>query len=165
MNAIAYPYHRSSIFCCLYICLCFFLFCFFLNLKLNTIIYLFIYFLFIFKFHSEKQLNALLRMYDENETEICNALAADLRKSRQESIINEVELLRNDVRNLLMNLREYAKPEYVMQIIHFILHSLNLILKINIVHFNFNFNFNFCCRFYILAGKNVCIYAGYGCHT
>lgn len=62
----------------------------------------------------EKQLKALLQLYEENEVEMCNALAADLRKSRQESIINEVELLRNDVRGLIMHLREYAKPEYVM---------------------------------------------------
>lgn len=69
--------------------------------------------LFWFVNFREKQLNALLRMYDENEVEICNALAADLRKSRQESMINEVELLRNDVRSLLLNLRDWAKPEYV----------------------------------------------------
>lgn len=54
-----------------------------------------------------------MRLYDEHETEMCNALAQDLRKSRQESIINEVELLRNDLRNLLMNLNEYTKPEKV----------------------------------------------------
>lgn len=63
--------------------------------------------------HREKQLNALMRLYDEHETEMCDVLAQDLRKSRQESIINEVELLRNDLRNLLMNLKEYAKPEKV----------------------------------------------------
>lgn len=61
----------------------------------------------------EKQLNALLRMYEENEDAMCDALAKDLHKSRQESIINEVELLRNDVRNLLMNFRSYAAVEYV----------------------------------------------------
>lgn len=61
----------------------------------------------------EKQLNALMRLYEEHETEMCNALAQDLRKSKQESIINEVELLRNDLRNLLMNLKDYAKPEKV----------------------------------------------------
>lgn len=59
-------------------------------------------------------MKALLQLYEENEAEMCNALAADLRKSRQESIINEVEFLRNDVRALIMHLREYAKPEYVM---------------------------------------------------
>lgn len=69
----------------------------------------------IFFFHlgREKQLNALMRLYDEHEAEMCDALAQDLRKSKQESIINEVELLRNDLRNLLMNLNDYAKPEKV----------------------------------------------------
>lgn len=61
----------------------------------------------------EKQLDALLRMYVENEDAMCDALAKDLHKCRQESIINEVELLRNDVRNLQMNLRSYAAVEYV----------------------------------------------------
>lgn len=70
--------------------------------------------MFLFLSGREKQLKALLQLYEENEVEMCNALAADLRKSRQESIINEVELLRNDVRALIMHLREYAKPEYVM---------------------------------------------------
>lgn len=60
----------------------------------------------------EKQLNALLRLYEEHEDAMCDALAKDLHKHRQESIINEVELLRNDVRNLIMNLRSYAQVEY-----------------------------------------------------
>lgn len=64
-------------------------------------------------FHREQQLNALLRMYEENEDAMCEALAKDLHKSRQESIINEIELLRNDVRNLIMNFRSYAAIEYV----------------------------------------------------
>lgn len=54
-----------------------------------------------------------MRLYVDHELEMCNALAADLQKSRQEAIINEVELLRNDLRNLLMNLKDYAKPEKV----------------------------------------------------
>lgn len=61
----------------------------------------------------EKQLKALLRLYDENEDAMCEALAKDLNKSRQESIINEVEYLRNDVRSLLLNIRKYAATEYV----------------------------------------------------
>ncbi|XP_055320299.1 aldehyde dehydrogenase, dimeric NADP-preferring isoform X2 [Sitodiplosis mosellana] len=60
----------------------------------------------------EQQLNALLRMYEENEDAMCDALAKDLHKCRQEAIINEVELLRNDVRNLIMNFRSYAAVEY-----------------------------------------------------
>lgn len=74
-------------------------------------------------FCREKQLNALMRLYEENEQEMCEALAADLHKCRQEAIINEVELLRNDLRSLIMNLRDYAAPEYVRA-------TYSLILKI-----------------------------------
>lgn len=70
-----------------------------------------------FFIHREKQLNALLRMYEENEDAMCEALSKDLHKCRQESIINEVELLRNDVRNLIMNFRSYAAIEYVSKML------------------------------------------------
>lgn len=50
---------------------------------------------------------------------MCEALAKDLNKSRQEAIINEVELLRNDVIGLLMNFRTYAKTEHVCVLITF----------------------------------------------
>lgn len=63
--------------------------------------------------YRERQLNALLRLYKDHEREMCEALAKDLNKSRQESLLNEVELLRNDVKSLLMNFRTYAKIEYV----------------------------------------------------
>lgn len=55
----------------------------------------------------------MLRLYKDHELEMCEALAKDLNKSRQESIINEVEFLRNDVISLLMNFRSYAKTENV----------------------------------------------------
>lgn len=58
-----------------------------------------------------KQLRQLLKMYEENGTEMENALAADLRKSKQESHILEIEFLKNDLRGLLYNLEEWAKPE------------------------------------------------------
>lgn len=50
---------------------------------------------------------------------MCDALAKDLHKHRQESIINEIELLRNDVRNLIMNFRSYAQVDYVSKCIFF----------------------------------------------
>lgn len=56
-----------------------------------------------------------MRMYDENIDEMCNALAADLRKSKQESMVNEIDFLRNDLRNSLMHLKEWAKPEKVIE--------------------------------------------------
>lgn len=54
-----------------------------------------------------------MRLYNEHEKEMCEALAKDLNKSRQEAMLNEVELLRNDVISLLMNFRTFAKTEHV----------------------------------------------------
>lgn len=72
-----------------------------------------IFFFWGLNIYREQQLNALLRCFEENEDAMCNALAKDLHKSRQESIINEVEYLRNDLRGLIMNLRTFAQIEYV----------------------------------------------------
>lgn len=54
-----------------------------------------------------------MRMYEENTTEMCNALEADLRKHKQEAIVMEVEFLKNDLRHTLMNLHEWSKPDEV----------------------------------------------------
>ena len=54
-----------------------------------------------------------MKLYDEHETEMCQALASDLRKHKQESIVNEVDLIKNELRMTLMHLREWTKPEYV----------------------------------------------------
>lgn len=61
----------------------------------------------------EKQLKQLMRMYEENTTEMCDALASDLRKHKQEAIVLEVEFLKNDLRHTLMSLREWCKPDEV----------------------------------------------------
>ncbi|XP_019880781.1 aldehyde dehydrogenase, dimeric NADP-preferring isoform X2 [Aethina tumida] len=61
----------------------------------------------------EKQLRALLRLYDENETEIIEALADDLKKPKVEAVLAEVEYLRNDVRGFIYGLKEFMEPEYV----------------------------------------------------
>ncbi|XP_035788817.1 aldehyde dehydrogenase family 3 member B1-like isoform X5 [Anopheles albimanus] len=58
-----------------------------------------------------KQLNALLRCYEENTAEMANVLAADLRKHKQEAHLLEIEFILNDLRNTLFNLREWVKPE------------------------------------------------------
>lgn len=63
-------------------------------------------------------MNALMQLYVDHENEMCDALAADLRKSKQESILNEVELLRNDLRNTIMNFKDWAKPEKVSDSFH-----------------------------------------------
>lgn len=54
-----------------------------------------------------------MRMYEENTTEMCDALASDLRKHKQEAIVLEVEFLKNDLRHTLMSLREWCKPDEV----------------------------------------------------
>ncbi|GAB0098231.1 Aldehyde dehydrogenase [Sergentomyia squamirostris] len=58
----------------------------------------------------EKQLKALMRLYEENQAEMEAALAADLRRSKQESNLLEIEFLKNDLKNTLMHLRDWAKP-------------------------------------------------------
>ncbi|XP_055621207.1 aldehyde dehydrogenase, dimeric NADP-preferring-like isoform X1 [Toxorhynchites rutilus septentrionalis] len=59
----------------------------------------------------EKQLKNLLRMYEENSTEMVNVLASDLRKHKQEAHVLEIDFLINDIRNTIFNLREWVKPE------------------------------------------------------
>lgn len=59
----------------------------------------------------QKQLEALLRMYEENENEMVDALAKDLRRSRQEAITCEIGLMVNELRELITNLRKWAAPE------------------------------------------------------
>ena len=60
-----------------------------------------------------RQLEALLRMYEENETEIVTALYKDLRKPKYEARMFEIEVLKNDVRTMIQNCREWAKPQRV----------------------------------------------------
>ncbi|PNF42206.1 Aldehyde dehydrogenase, dimeric NADP-preferring [Cryptotermes secundus] len=59
----------------------------------------------------EKQLKQLLRMYEENTTEMIEALAKDLRKSKQEAVLFEIQFLINETKNTLFNLHEWTKPE------------------------------------------------------
>lgn len=58
----------------------------------------------------EAQLQNLLRMYQENEKRFLDALAEDLRKPRFEGIVMETDMLINDVRHMLNEFREWAKP-------------------------------------------------------
>lgn len=59
----------------------------------------------------KKQLTALQRMYEEQESEMLQALAADLRKSKHESMLCEIEILKNELIGLLHNLDEWTSPE------------------------------------------------------
>ncbi|XP_038211648.1 aldehyde dehydrogenase, dimeric NADP-preferring isoform X1 [Zerene cesonia] len=58
-----------------------------------------------------KQLNALARMYKENYNAMVDALQKDLRRSKTEAVLLEVEYLINDLNNTLYYLDEWAKPE------------------------------------------------------
>ncbi|XP_049962956.1 aldehyde dehydrogenase, dimeric NADP-preferring-like isoform X1 [Schistocerca serialis cubense] len=59
----------------------------------------------------EKQLKQLLKLYEENEDAIVAALSSDLRKSKQETMLTEIELVKNDVINVLIHFRDWMKPE------------------------------------------------------
>lgn len=59
----------------------------------------------------EEQLKSLLKMYEENGKAFEEAVHLDFRKPPAETTIHEVELAKNDLRNLIYNLRRYAKPD------------------------------------------------------
>jgi len=60
-----------------------------------------------------RQLNGLLRMYEENEAEMVTALYKDLRKPKYEAKLFEIEVLKNDVRTMIDNVKDWAKPQRV----------------------------------------------------
>ncbi|XP_023288339.1 aldehyde dehydrogenase, dimeric NADP-preferring isoform X2 [Orussus abietinus] len=57
------------------------------------------------------QLKQFQRMIEENTAEIHAALAADLRRSKFESTVLETSYTINDIKHMLMNIREWAAPE------------------------------------------------------
>ncbi|XP_050674503.1 aldehyde dehydrogenase, dimeric NADP-preferring isoform X2 [Leptidea sinapis] len=57
-----------------------------------------------------QQLKNLLRMYKENYNAMVDVLQKDLRRSKTEAILLEVDYLINDLANTLHNLDEWAKP-------------------------------------------------------
>lgn len=60
-----------------------------------------------------KQLQNLLRMYEENTNAMVEALRKDLRRSKTEAILLEVDYLINDLKNTLHELEDWAGPEKV----------------------------------------------------
>ncbi|XP_030758702.1 aldehyde dehydrogenase, dimeric NADP-preferring-like [Sitophilus oryzae] len=60
-----------------------------------------------------KQLKNLHRMYTEKEKEILTAMYKDLRKSKMEAVVTELDILINDIKNTLYNIRQWHKNEYV----------------------------------------------------
>ncbi|XP_053614729.1 aldehyde dehydrogenase, dimeric NADP-preferring isoform X1 [Plodia interpunctella] len=59
-----------------------------------------------------KQLQSLLRMYQENTQAMIDALHADLRRSKMEAVLLEVDYLINDLKNTLHYLDEWVKPTH-----------------------------------------------------
>lgn len=57
-----------------------------------------------------------MRLYEENAEAILDALAKDLRRHKAETILLELEYVKNDLKNTLMNLHEWVKPEKVISI-------------------------------------------------
>ena len=60
-----------------------------------------------------KQLEALLKMMDENEEIISEALYKDLRKPRQESICLEIGYIKNDIRGCINNVHTWVQDKHV----------------------------------------------------
>jgi len=61
----------------------------------------------------QDQLKNLMRLFDENESKMCEALGSDLRKPKQECFSFEIEYIRNDIRGCLNNVEEWVKDKNV----------------------------------------------------
>ncbi|XP_045120725.1 aldehyde dehydrogenase, dimeric NADP-preferring-like isoform X6 [Portunus trituberculatus] len=61
----------------------------------------------------KRQLKALRRMYEENEAAFCSALAQDLKKPKQEAILLELNLLKDDITYILSRMDDWIKPEKI----------------------------------------------------
>lgn len=58
-----------------------------------------------------QQLSALLRLCEEEEEALAEAVKKDLRKSKNEILLTEIEYVKNEIRGAIYNLREWAKPQ------------------------------------------------------
>ncbi|CAG9831125.1 unnamed protein product [Diabrotica balteata] len=58
-----------------------------------------------------KQLKNLVKMLDENTQAIADALGQDLRKSKIESILMEVDVIKNEIKYILMHIHDWTKAE------------------------------------------------------
>ncbi|XP_066153074.1 aldehyde dehydrogenase, dimeric NADP-preferring-like isoform X2 [Euwallacea fornicatus] len=59
----------------------------------------------------ERQLRGLLKFLESHRSEIEEALFKDLKKHRQETNISEIELVANDLRYTIMNLKKWMGPQ------------------------------------------------------
>lgn len=60
-----------------------------------------------------KQLRNLYRMYEENANLMLDVLYQDLRRSKTESLLLEIDYMKNDLKHVLYNLDSWTKPERV----------------------------------------------------
>lgn len=58
-----------------------------------------------------KQLKAMGRLLDENREKIISALQSDLRKSKTETILTEIDMIAGELKEALNHLKEWDKPE------------------------------------------------------
>lgn len=58
-----------------------------------------------------KQLKALAKLLDENTPLIVEALTKDLNKCEIESIIMEIDVVKNEIKYILMHIHDWTKPE------------------------------------------------------
>ncbi|CAB4382444.1 aldehyde dehydrogenase 3 family, member D1 [Rhizophagus irregularis] len=75
--------------------------------------------------YRKKQLEQLYNLLDENQDELCEALYKDLHKSKIQSMLSEIGLVREECLEALNNLDRWASPEYV---------KTSLMFKINKCH-------------------------------
>ena len=73
-----------------------------------------------------RQLENLLRLYEENEVDLITALYKDLRKPKPEAKLFEIEVLKTDVRTMIDNCKEWAKPQRVFCFVVFHYHHPHL---------------------------------------
>jgi|ERR1051325_10180433 acyl-CoA reductase-like NAD-dependent aldehyde dehydrogenase len=69
--------------------------------------------------YRKKQLEQLYNLVDENQEKLSEALYKDLRKSKIESSIAEIGIIRQECLDVLDHLDEWISPEYVKTSIMF----------------------------------------------
>lgn len=62
--------------------------------------------------YRKEQLGKLLKMYEETAEDMAAALYKDLRKPKQESYNTEIDLIVNDLKNILANIKSYSSSDY-----------------------------------------------------
>lgn len=65
--------------------------------------------------YRKTQLNAVMHLLEENTHEIIHAMHEDLRKSVRETIGAEIGFLKNEIKFLLSNLKNWSEPEKVLE--------------------------------------------------